>query len=73
MGTFMNYFIWYYVYKSSGYTTISNFSGNDIFVYIFLIAAYTMFTNQSSDLIISRNIKDGSIVEDFTRPYVLSN
>ena len=71
MGTFMNYFIWYYVYKSSGYTTISNFSGNDIFVYIFLIAAYGMFTNQSSDLIISRNIKDGSIVEDFTRPYSL--
>lgn len=71
IGTLMNYFVWYYVYKSSGYTTISNFSSKDIFIYIFLISAFAMFTNQSSDLIISRNIKDGSIVEDFTRPLSL--
>ncbi|WP_027203660.1 ABC transporter permease [Butyrivibrio fibrisolvens] len=69
IGTLMNYFIWHYVYISSGYTTISHFNEKDIFIYIFLIAAYGMFINQSSDLTISRNIKDGSIVEDFTRPF----
>ena len=71
IGTLMNYFIWHYVYISSGYTTISHFNEKDIFIYIFLIAAYGMFINQSSDLIISRNIKDGSIIEDFTRPFSL--